>query len=371
MTTAVESEPRTSFFGTSSRRPRDDYAEAGNEALAIERKRLERGTLSEDTLVSQLQIRGMLGEGSTQIRLRLLLENRKRAHPSQGGSRVDEENPEVLERERSIRRVSLQVQQRVLERRYPNTLRKLDRLRRCIVCNELFRRCSSLGKWECMYHPGRVEGRTCTWTCCGRSSAVPGKKALDGCTRCDHRDRDRRRDGILAYRIDDAELSALIEPEPRAVRPFIELASKDQEHAVSGRWSSGYFQSLVSKRDMNPRKHGEGGASSVQITDDMREQDAMMVPYATAQPHQYYIPTRFSLQSPDEDPTRRRGEQMTASEEFATKSAARLLLNKNQAPPIPPQANYRQQLLLQGKRSYYIVTAAFEPDPVLNRRLIQ
>ncbi len=314
----------SSFFGTRTRRERDDFSEAHVAVLASERSRI----CGEDPLE---HLSGKIEGGISLGRLRaILVENKNKRKKVWSDAREEE-----------IKRVAMEVQERVLVRRYPNTIEKLQRIRSCIQCKECYRRCEALGNWQCFRHKGRPLGTK--WTCCGRSTNR--KSGVDGCTRCDHSDRYHQRNGVLAYLVDDAELSALISPDPRAVRMSYEASDLQ-------RWSGGPVQRLASKLDGEPRKN-------VAITDGMREQDALAVPRAQPRPHALHVETAYKLASVEDDPVSRRGETLSESEAALERTAAKLLAHKSVlARPLAPP-----------KRVYYVLTEDLYPDQALIDKL--
>jgi len=207
------------------------------------------------------------------------------------------------------------------------------------------------------YHPGTVDGIRAIWTCCGKSSVLEGRVVLSGCTRCDHSDRYNTGQGILAYRIVDAEISALLDPLPQAIR-IVEQNADVIVEADRGRWSAGTYRNIVSKRDREQQQR-------MTIDDNMREQDAMAVPRARPAPPPNFVHTQYLLMNPDDDVAAQRGEIPNIDELAAQRSAARVLLTNKSKGGVK-----RLRTTPTVHRACYVITAAFEPDQTLLRKFI-
>jgi hypothetical protein len=159
----------------------------------------------------------------------------------------------------------------------------------------------------------------------------------------------------VAYVVEDAELSALINPLERTVK----MVTIPESAPIPERWTGGTLQPLVSKRDL-PRK--SRNTDAIIIDDNLRDADAMLVPRAKPQPAIGSIKTVYSLNSLGDDPTLRRGEQMSDRELIASRTASRVLLtseiNKN-----------GKRNASSVRRCYYVVTCALQPDWELVKRL--
>jgi hypothetical protein len=182
----------------------------------------------EEQKLEEERLQKLLGEGMANARLRI--EYLKRQRPSdsassalsRGGTRLQFSSPEqFLRYEARINsrlteaRVSLMMQQ------YRATLLKWLKKRNCRRCHYDYSHITSMGKWQCRYHPGTIKDGH--YDCCGQylfPSVLPDR---DGCRMCDHTDTEFHRQGIVVYRI-PAILMDLLHPNPRAVVVRREIA---------------------------------------------------------------------------------------------------------------------------------------------------
>jgi hypothetical protein len=96
----------------------------------------------------------------------------------------------------------------------------MTRVRECGVCAAAFTEASNMGRWECRWHPGRVDESARVWSCCERPRFAPG------CRRADHSEARRHNRAPLV-----ALVPAFVELRP----PPLAVASVAAED-VAGGW---------------------------------------------------------------------------------------------------------------------------------------
>jgi hypothetical protein len=204
----------------------------------------------------------------------------------------------------STLRLAQEVRARVVARRLSFTLEKLVRVRTCLRCRDIYKRMYSIGQLQCLYHPGVVErGQPARWSCCkepvdGVFSPFADSPRREGCMRCDHHDRSVEGVGLVAWRMDDAEIAAIFE---RSVSKELQMEALEEWNELEGRWQTpsgwhaGTFVPLVSKRDSSRSAYDQLLKDGGVITErDMAERDAMNKPRAAMADGSYNIGgTRF------------------------------------------------------------------------------
>lgn len=77
----------------------------------------------------------------------------------------------------------------VVHKTFETQLKDMKKKRECILCHAEYTELGSLGKKDCVWHPGRAA--TGTWSCCGQATDVAAeiKGRSTGCSACDHTDK--------------------------------------------------------------------------------------------------------------------------------------------------------------------------------------
>jgi hypothetical protein len=298
-------------------------------------------------------------------------------------------------REELIRHAAAEMRSRTMQARYAYTLEKLQKVRKCLRCGEWFRRASSLGAWQCTTHTGKLRSSMVNeadcqswrvlWTCCDQLWLPQQNSRHDGCTRCDHTDRENGPSaGIEAYLIYDADLfHQLTAYRHDAIVPVYETT--DAPVRFRGDWARGQFQALVSKLDRGAQSSviSASDAAPLRFHNDMREQDAMMVKRAQPRPATGYIETPYSLPIGAPDPVRARGETSVAIADadpygyYGNGGGGGATAMNVFTPAISQQRQQQQQrytsrqnafLVAPLRTAYLISTCATEPDPRLVKK---
>jgi hypothetical protein len=286
--------PRTTFFGPKSNVIPVLSGSGDEDAVFEPPNRSRTGHIPpEDRLIEQLvqhtfrQPRDGPGKDapiSDWANSRLNLEQQQQQH-KRLLERTRVELNDRDKRQKMAQQVASNVQRNMLERRYPTTLYKLLKLRKCMRCATEFRRIKSIGRWECTQHVGTVNGLTRQWSCCGQDPAMKLRRA---CTPCDHTDRYPRRTGLPAWGVTDPELIALIQPPLHTVRMGPPLHNENEEQC----WKFGPLDRLVSKQD---KTQEEQAPHERLIREGMADHEVFQVERPRKMPQGVYFPSKYWL----------------------------------------------------------------------------
>jgi hypothetical protein len=182
-----------------------------------------------------------------------------------------------------VQQLVVRVQDGITEKRYPNTLQKLERHRLCLQCGKVFQRRAALGRWQCRRHTDQPDIRVNRWRCCGMEYHTGVRAgAPEGCTDCDHSDKQALQKGHLAFSVLDPELLKRIEP------PLVSLKDGPAYEGVQPtRWAAGIVVPLVSKKDWRP------DSTRPVIYEGMADHEVMLVPKPQVEPYGIHFPSRY------------------------------------------------------------------------------